>query len=267
MKSLWSPSPESSTVHLLKTSLSWKQVGRRPREGPGEIYPAYLQNQTVMYCCFRQQRQNKSCFISICPGQPNEFPNWVSKPVVRCDWNDFQGQRDPQGLVRMIFMVRSSIFPVLRLKNVLCMDLSGALKEHLYSLSREKHDLNPNMACCCLLCSSVQLKIIVWQASQLGLPDDIYRCSGWTQLPPNTLQPSNETSSCPTLRINHSSVDSWATVPALLCLPAWSKSYDLVICLSFSYFSDVRSIWIVWFISWLSFQNKIWRVKSEHLWH
>lgn len=161
MKSLWSPSPESSTVHLLKTSLSWKQVGRRPREGPGEIYPAYLQNQTVMYCCFRQQRQNKSCFISICPGQPNEFPNWVSKPVVRCDWNDFQGQRDPQGLVRMIFMVRSSIFPVLRLKNVLCMDLSGALKEHLYSLSREKHDLNPNMACCCLLCSSVQLKIIV----------------------------------------------------------------------------------------------------------
>lgn len=31
-----------------------------------------------------------------------------------------------------------------------------------------ENDLSSNAACCCLLCSSVQLKVIVWQASQLG---------------------------------------------------------------------------------------------------
>lgn len=121
-----------------------------------------------MCCCSRQQRQNKGCFISICPAQRNEFPNWVSKPVVTGDWDGFQGPQDPRRLVRTIFMVQSSIFPVLILRNGPCMDLCGALKEHLYSLSREKNDLSPNVPCCCLLCSSVRLKVFVWKASQLG---------------------------------------------------------------------------------------------------
>lgn len=175
-----------------------------------------------MYCCFGKPWQTKACFIlSPGPGHSNKFPNWVSKPVVRCDWDGFQGHQNPQGVVREIFMVWFLIFSVLGLKNGPCMDLCGALKEHLLSLSREKNDLSPYVACCCLLCSFRPVESHCLASEPAGtLPDDIYRCSGWTQLPPNTLQPSVEVSSCPTLRINHSSADSWATVHAL-CFPAY----------------------------------------------
>lgn len=203
----------------------------------------------LMYCCSRQQRQNKGCFISMCPGQYNKFPNWVSKHDVRCDWNGFQGQWNPWRLVKMIFMVWSSwVFFSFPCPEPEKWPLYGSLWcaqwASLLTIKRE-NDLSSNVACCLFTVLICPVENHCLASKPAGtLPDDIYRYSGWTQLPPNTLQPSNEASSCPTLRINHSSVDSWATVPALLCLPAWSKSLIWSYVYHFLIFSDVWSIWI-----------------------
>lgn len=202
----------------------------------------------LMYCCSRQQRQNKGCFISMCPGQYNEFPNWVSKHDVRCDWNGFQGQWNPWRLVKMIFMVWSSwlFFFFFPLSWAWKMALVWISLVRSMSISTHYQERKWFKLQCCLftvLICPVENHCLASKPAGT-LPDDIYRYSGWTQLPPNTLQPSNEASSCPTLRINHSSVDSWATVPALLCLPAWSKSLIWSYVYHFLIFSDVWSIWI-----------------------
>lgn len=268
MRSLWSLSPESSTVHLLTTPLS-KQVGNRPRTMPGEICPGRAQSISsknehwCMYVVSGNGGRIKAALSASALGNLMNFQIELANLL----WGVTEMASRVREIQRDVSEWSSWCDHRFSLSRALKMALAWMSLVISTSISKGRKMIYALMWLALVYCAQLsRWKSLSGKQPAGTLPDDIYRCSGWTQLPPNTLQASNEASSCPTLRINHSSVDSWATVPAHLCLPAWCKSFDSVICLSFLYFSDVSFIWNAWFTSWLSlkFEIRFGGFKWEH---